>query len=334
MLKRAIKWAARPLWARLQGRIEIQIDQRLRALGYEVPRPPPPPPAAPAPPPPPAQPALFVPPAPPLWKTGGPFMAYSTCSSADLMHPQYARLCSSIDYAPLYHRKVWEWAYVIHHLEQAGVLAPGKRGLGFGVGIERLPALFAARGAHVVATDAPEELGRERGWQDTKEHSSSLDQLRYPQIVDDELFSQRVTHRACDMTAIPDDLVDFDFNWSSCCFEHLGSIEAGMQFMIDCVEKTLKVGGVAVHTTEFNLSSNDATVEEGDTVLFRLRDMEEIVERLRARGHQVQPIDVAPDSHYLDGFVDVPPYTHNPHLKLKLLGYVATSVGIVVTRGR
>ena len=104
--------------------------------------------------------------------------------------------------------------------------------------------------------------------------------------------------------------------------------------MINAVEKTLKVGGVAVHTTEFNASSNDATVAEGDTVIYRLRDMEQLVTRLRDRGHQVEPFVVGPTAHALDYHVDVPPYKHDIHLKLLLAGYVTTSVGLVVRRGR
>ena len=105
-----------------------------------------------------------------------------------------------------------------------------------------------------------------------------------------------------------------------------------MQFVINAVEKTLRGGGVAVHTTEFNLSSDDETVEVGDTVIYRRRDLNELVQRLIDRGHAVRPIVVAPNSHFWDYHVDVPPYTHVPHLKLKLEKHVATSVGIVVRR--
>lgn len=107
-----------------------------------------------------------------------------------------------------------------------------------------------------------------------------------------------------------------------------------MQFVVNAVEKTLKVGGVAVHTTEFNLSSNEDTVETGDTVIYRHRDLTELIKRLEDRGHIVQPLTIAPDTHCWDFYVDVPPYTTTPHLKLMLGKYVATSVGIVVQRGR
>jgi hypothetical protein len=111
------------------------------------------------------------------------------------------------------------------------------------------------------------------------------------------------------MTAIDAELTGFDFTWSCCCFEHLGSLEAGVQFLINSVENTLKPGGVAVHTTEFNLSSNGDTIVSGPTILYRRRDMEALVSRLEDLGNEVQPFVVAPDSHFLDFHVDLPPPT-------------------------
>jgi hypothetical protein len=277
---------------------------------------------------------LFLPNNPPLPEASGDFMSYSTCSAADFLHPQYAAICHEIKNQPIYHRKLWEWVFVIYHLQKAGVLRAGNRGLGFGVGQERLPALFAKYGTTIVATDAPDELGQSAGWVNTSEHSSGISQLLYSDIVDSAVVLANVMHRPCDMTEISDDLTDFDFTWSCCSFEHLGSLEAGMQFVIDSVEKSLKIGGIACHTTEFNLSSDDETISEGPTVLYRKKDMLELTDRLRARGHEVASFAVAPDAHYLDGYVDVPPYTHNPHIKLELAGYVTTSVGLVIKRGR
>lgn len=264
----------------------------------------------------------------------GKFMDYSTCSASDFFHPRYAEICAMLKTTPIFHRKHWEWVYVIHKLLKSGAVGEGRRGIVFGVGQEKLPALFASLGASIVATDAPPNHEGASGWDKTNQYSASRDQLRAPEIVPDALFDERVTHRFCDMNAIDPELTDFDFTWSSCCFEHLGSLEAGIQFVINSVEKVLKVGGVACHTTEFNLSSDQDTVSEGDTVIYRRRDIVELVERLRERGHEVEPFILAPDSHFMDYHVDVKPYTLHPHLKLKLMNYVCTSVGIVVRRGK
>lgn len=260
-----------------------------------------------------------------------PFMAASTCSAADFLHPEYLRICRILKLPPYFHRKLWEWAFIIHKLDRGNMLVPGKCGLAFGVGQERLPSYFASRGVSVVATDAPTEIGAH--WAASSQHSNSLEQLRFRDIVSDEMFDRHVSHRFCDMTNIDESLRDFDFTWSSCSFEHLGSLEAGMQFVIDSVEKTLRPGGIACHTTEFNLSSNEDTLSSGPTVIYRKRDMLDLIERLRSRGHEVEPLFVAPDSHFLDFHIDTPPYAQ-PHLKLQIAEYVGTSVGIVVRKRR
>ena len=105
-----------------------------------------------------------------------------------------------------------------------------------------------------------------------------------------------------------------------------------MEFIVAAVENTLRSGGIAVHTTEFNLTSNEHTVTEGPTVIYRRRDIDELVRRLRDRGHIVKEFTVAAPSHYWDFHVDTPPYTSKVHLKLLLEQYVTTSVGLVVQR--
>ncbi|MDQ1416252.1 MAG: hypothetical protein QOF81_1865, partial [Acidimicrobiaceae bacterium] len=54
-------------------------------------------------------------------------------------------------------RKQWEYTAICRALETAGMLQPGRRGLGFGVGREPLVAAFAVRGVEVVATDLPKD---------------------------------------------------------------------------------------------------------------------------------------------------------------------------------
>jgi len=130
------------------------------------------------------------------------------------------------------------------------------------------------------------------------------------------------------MNAIADDLVDFDFVWSSCAFEHLGSLEAGLRFVkrtMDC----LRPGGVAVHTTEFNLSSNTDTLEAGGTVLYRRCDIEALAAQLAAAGHELE-LDFDPGNGPADHHVDLPPYQAELHLKLQIGSYVSTSFGLII----
>ncbi|ATU94515.1 hypothetical protein BLM14_19545 (plasmid) [Phyllobacterium zundukense] len=214
-----------------------------------------------------------------------------------------------------------------------GVVGEGRRALGFAVGQEPLPSAFAALGTQVVATDAPPDVGEEKGWRKSNEHASGLAETHKPDLIDWDSYQKLASAQACDMTNIDPTLTGFDLCWSCCSFEHLGDIEAGLRFVEESVERTLAPGGIAIHTTEFNLSSNDATIESGATVLYRLKDMVAFAERLRLRGHHVEAIKVAPDAHVLDFFVDTPPFEAPVHLKLQLLGYTSTSVALIIRRG-
>lgn len=263
----------------------------------------------------------------------GPFMRYSTCVAEDFLHPEFKRLADMIGHNVFYHRKLWEFVFILNHALKMNAVGAGKRGLGFGVGSEPLPAAFAAQGSKIIATDAPPEIGIAAGWTNANQLAlglESLPNLNLPRSV----FEAAVSFKVCDMTDIPPDLKGFDFCWSSCALEHVGSIELAMDFVVNSVEKTLKIGGVAIHTTEFNLSSNESTVEIGQTVLLRRRDFDDLVARLCARGHTVMPFIVGPDVSPVDNFVDLPPYGSSPHLKLLLEGYVSTSAGLVIRRGK
>ena len=229
------------------------------------------------------------------------------------------------------HRKMWEWLFIAEALQERGMLAPGRTGLGFGVGQEPLVALFAATGCDVVATDQPHDSAVASGWTDSAvEWSGGLEDLNGFGLCGAAEFEQRVAYRPVDMTSIPADLRGFDFAWSSCALEHLGTLAAGMDFVVAQMA-CLRPGGVAVHTTEYLVSSNSATVEAGGTVFYRRRDIEALVRRLRRAGHDVDmdySLGDTPD----DLHVDVPPYS-NVHLRTELAGYVTTSLALIVTKG-
>ena len=71
----------------------------------------------------------------------------------DYLQAWFLDTCASLQLAPILHRKIWEEVYVVNTLEQAGMLGPGRRGIVFGVGQERLPSYFAGLGTQVLATD-------------------------------------------------------------------------------------------------------------------------------------------------------------------------------------
>ena len=229
------------------------------------------------------------------------------------------------------HRKMWEWLFIAEALRERGLLAPGRTGLGFGVGQEPLVALFADEGCDVVATDQPHGAAVASGWTASEvEWAGGLEHLNTHGLCPDELFVRRVRFRPVDMNAIPDDLRGFDFTWSSCALEHLGTLGAGADFVVAQME-CLKPGGVAVHTTEYLVGSNDDTVEAGGTVFYRRRDIEALVDRLRRAGHAID-VDFTLGSTPEDLHVDVAPYT-DVHLRTRLGGYETTSLALVITKG-
>ncbi len=260
------------------------------------------------------------------------------CRRADLDSPSFLawadRLRPAWDLThtgvpTLHHRKLWEWIYIAQALDERGMLAPGRRGLCFGVGNEPLPALFASMGCEIVATDLASPAAAAGGWVSTGQHAADLSTLNEAGLCDPRAFGDRVTFREVDMNAIPADLRGFDFTWSSCAIEHVGSISRSQEFLLTQMA-CLRPGGVAVHTTELNLTSKVRTVDLDHTVLFRERDVTWVADRLQRAHHRID-VDLDPGDEPDDRHIDVPPYS-NTHLKVRLSPYVSTSFGFVIEK--
>ena len=257
--------------------------------------------------------------------------ASSLCRLEDHQHPRYSEICEeTIKEVPRLHRKQWEFIYIIEKLSKNNCLIFGKRGLGFGVGTEPLPSYFVSKGCSILATDAPEDSIND-DWKKTYQHSSKLSDLWRKNIVEKDLFEKSCSFKPLDMNAYHTIPHGFDFHWSSCVIEHLGGISAAQKFLLESVQK-LAPGGLAVHTTEFNLSSDSTTMELPGTCILRASDINNIVLNLEEHGYFVDPIILDPGTHPYNFHVDVPPYTDNLHLRLELLNYTATSIGIVIRK--
>jgi hypothetical protein len=229
------------------------------------------------------------------------------------------------------HRKMWEWLFIAEALSERDMLRPGRTGVGFGVGKEPLVALFAEAGCNVVATDQPPELAESTGWTDSAvEWAGGLVGLNDDGLCPPDQFAHHVRYRHVDMNALPKDMRGFDFSWSSCAFEHLGSLQAGADFLVTQMQ-CLRPGGIAVHTTEYTVSSNTDTIETGGTVLYRRRDIEALAQRLQRAGHTID-IDYSEGTTPEDLHVDTPPYT-NTHLRTTLGEYVTTSLALIIQKG-
>ena len=230
-----------------------------------------------------------------------------------------------------FNRKQWEFVYICQTLFERGYLREGLSAIGFGVGKEPLVSYFASHGVKVLATDLDLNKAQELGWVSSDQHSDNLSGLNERQLCDSEKFNALASFRTVDMNHIPKDIGAFDFCWSSCAFEHLGSIRKGLDFVMNSA-RLLKPGGIAVHTTEYNVTSNSKTLDNNPSfVIFRRCDIELLVGELKAEGFEVEPIDFSSGEDELERYVDLPPYLDEPHLRLLLANeYVSTSLGLII----
>jgi hypothetical protein len=251
------------------------------------------------------------------------------CTSSQFAESHYARICSLLSVSPRLQRKQWEFVYIVRCIEKAGLIATGMRGLAFGVGREKLPALFVSEGCDIVATDLPSGEG-DGHWAGGPQHTDSLEGLFHSGIVDRKAFQAHASFRPVNMNAIPGDLLDFDFCWSSCALEHLGSLEHGLAFIRNSL-KCLKPGGVAVHTTEFNLDSDSKTLVDGPSVVYRERDLVEFADEMQRQGYTMA-LNLNPGGEPTDYLIDRD-RNSDIHLRLYVRHQVlATSVGLCIRK--
>lgn len=229
-------------------------------------------------------------------------------------------------------RKFWEWCAIAQALEERDMLEPGRSGLGFAVGTEPLASYFASKGCRILATDL--DTGKSNaGWIERNEHAASLDAIYYPQLLDRRQFDRLVDFQFADMRTLEGLSGDYDFIWSSCALEHLGTLRAGENFVLNA-SRLLKPGGVAVHTTEFNVRSNTSTIVKGENVIYRQRDILSLSSSLQKLGMKLVPPNFDAGDHRFDLDVDTPPYfvSGKPHIKLEIAGHVSTSFLLIIEK--
>jgi hypothetical protein len=253
-------------------------------------------------------------------------IASQACTADQFSEPDYLRLSKEITQEPRFHRKQWEYIYILRALEQFGLMSPGTTGVGFGCGKEPIAAVMAKHGLCITVTDIPPLQSSDSHW-----GSRSAMDLFYGGICSEEQYIRQVTFLAVNMNDIPDDLRNYDFVWSCCALEHLGSLKAGMDYIVNST-KCLKSGGFAIHTTEFNVSSDIETMESPGLSLYRRLDFVELQNRLCDVGVSTLPMNFYTGNLPQDKYVDLPPYEQKVHLKLQIDKYVLTSFGLVVRK--
>lgn len=258
------------------------------------------------------------------------------CTQSDFEADWLAYWRTELRWDPIYHRKLWELAYIAQALFNADKLRRGMIGLGFGCGREPLPSLFAKYGPQILATDIDPSTDIAQRWVTAGQHADSLESIRFTAICPDPAGLERISLRSIDMNAIPADLHgQFDFVWSAGGVAHLGSLDAGFRF-IESSLMCLRPRGTAVYTFDYNLSNAGDTIDYGDTVLFQRRHILLLADRLARAGYEVAKLNFEPGSDVFDLFIDRPsPAAFDikgaPHLRLDIGGFICTSFALTVT---
>ena len=256
-------------------------------------------------------------------------------SEAQILSPRFEQWRQAFRMRPGLNRKLWEYLYIAQALDHYVGLRDGVRVLGFGVGRERIPAVLAARGCSVTATDfaaagewAAQSLDDMLRPKDSDTDPALADQP----ICEAELFRRLVSFRDVDMNAIPADLRDYDALWSCGSLEHIGGLQQGLDFIersLDC----LKPGGIAVHTTEFNLSSDAVTMDTPGMSFYRRSDILALAARLTAQGHSMV-LNLTRSTGPIDQHVDKPPYDYALTMNALVGGYLITSIGLIIQKSQ
>lgn len=161
----------------------------------------------------------------------------------DIESDWVAHWCGQLGTPVLYHRKLWETPLPYKRSLKMGICRKVLRGLGFGCGREPLPSYLAAHGIAVTLTDLETEEAKAAAWSQTAQHAASREQAFHSHLVSRERFDALVNLRAADINSIPANLADYDFCWSICALEHIGSIARGLDFLENSLT-TLKLGGL------------------------------------------------------------------------------------------
>ncbi len=233
------------------------------------------------------------------------------------------------------HRKQWEYVYILQAIKENNLMRQGCKGLGFGVGNEPIAAVLAKHGCQLLATEINIEEKNDKGWVRGRNSKQQLKALNDKGICEAEKFSKLVKFKDVDMNAVPIELRDYDFAWSCCALEHLGSLRHGEDFIFNSLD-CIKPGGLAIHTTEFT-SAKNSTIESGFSVFYRKKDVINLAERVLSAGHEIS-LNLTRGRRKFDWYFDIPPYRDINHIKLLITKnwkfLLTTSIGIIIRKGK
>jgi hypothetical protein len=236
----------------------------------------------------------------------------------------FAYWSAALDSAPRPHRKLWEFAAVLQAMFDRGLLTPGARALGAGVGDEPVASALAKLGLEVTATDLPDVL--------------TADRVRRPNLLSQEAFEARVRLQPWNVLApaAPEAEGGYDIVWSCGLLSQFGDVDQALTAINHSLAR-LRPGGWAFHTLDFAFEAGAA--DSGD------RLARQSIARLAQAGAGGLAPSFDLGDHPLDGYIDPPPFDASgpfatpalfsdrggaPHLKALIGGRAVTSYLLIL----
>lgn len=191
------------------------------------------------------------------------------CDAADFFDPEYLDVVKNrFLEAPVLHRKQWEFGMIFLTLKKAQMLEDNKRGLSMGSGKEVLLYAVARQVKHLNVTDL---YSTESLWEcaKTTDPDEFIRKNKPFPVEEDKISAQRM-----DMRHLAFADCAFDFAYSSCAFEHIGTDDDFLQHLNE-VYRVLKDGGVYVLTTEFTCEKE--TVPIPNNYIFSAEHLDRVI---------------------------------------------------------
>lgn len=207
----------------------------------------------------------------------------------------FRKWCRVLGEEPRYHRRQWEFVYVMQALEENALLVRGSEGLAVGTSFG--PTLEAVTGYGCRVS----KIG--------------------------ELHSNTAS-----ASSSPDEEVGFDFAWDVAALSG-GLNHLGLEEKIFSMIRKVRPGGLALITTDFVLDCETAVLNEGaDKWIPDQGWLEDFSKTLEEYGHR-QKINLCQGRGPVDQNIDRPPFSSDHHLKLDVGGRVVTSLGMLIRVG-
>ncbi|MCX5963684.1 MAG: hypothetical protein NT070_11255 [Cyanobacteria bacterium] len=119
------------------------------------------------------------------------------CQQQDIESAWFAYWCQQMKIPVVYHRKMWEFCYILQVMHEYDLLKPKLRGLGFGCGEEPLPSLLASYDIEITATELDPQESASKGWVDTNQSMSSVEKIWLHELCSQELFKKKCQLEIC-----------------------------------------------------------------------------------------------------------------------------------------